>query len=332
MSQFDEAFLRSVPTRPGIYLMLDEHDDLLYVGKAKSLRTRIRSYARLQPGEDARVDRLLAAVRRVRWEEAATDAEAVRRETELIRSLRPPYNTTHAQLSKYLAVAVAEDGPGLRFRLASEPAPTPTLERLYFYPFAAGTPVGFKALVRLLARLEALPRRREIPAHVTRSSGVLLEVRRALRGPLFSFLDGRSPRLVRLIELELVVKRELDLVHLVSIAKDLRNLRDFYRMGPRAVRRLQLVHGGEGPVSASDLNRLLAARHEAELGAAVRHRASNAQAQIADYNRLGLRAEEIVARLNHSADPRSAGSGRWRLADVLEILARIQEPRRFAEL
>src|SRR5687768_6616948 len=90
-----EPFLRSLPPRPGVYLMLGEDDELLYVGKAKNLRTRIRSYTRLRPDDDPRRISMIAKVRSIRWEEARDDAAAIARETELLRVLRPPFNYTH---------------------------------------------------------------------------------------------------------------------------------------------------------------------------------------------------------------------------------------------
>lgn len=321
MIPLGEAFLKEVPARPGIYLMLSEQGDLLYVGKAKNLRARLRFYARLKPGEDDRLDRMVAAVRTARWEECRTEADALRRETELIRSLRPPYNTTHAQLSKCLAIAIAEREGRIRFRLASEPN-TQTPELMYFYPFAASTPSGLTALVRLLFMAQARPSVRDAPANVTRSSGCELKVPANLRGVLFSFLEGRSPRLLHLIEREVLGRRDLDDVRLLSMAKDLKHLGDFYRNGPRAVRRLQLIRGGSGPVSAAELTRLLVTGYEGEIGSSVQHDARTAEEQIVAYRGLGAGIAEIVARLNHSGAPRPMGSGRWRPADVLEVLAK----------
>ena len=315
---FTESFLKTVPPQPGVYFMLGEQDDLLYVGKAKSLRARLRSYARHQPGTNDRLDRLLAAVLSIRWEQFGTEAEALRRETELLRSLRPPFNSTHAQLSKYLAIAVAERGDRVRLRLAGEPAPTP--EAMYFYPFAASTPAGLKALVRLLFMAQEGWSGRSAPSNITRSSGCELNLEPSLRNALFSFLDGRSPRLLRLIERQVLRNAVLDDVRLLGLAKDAGQLRRFYQRGPRAVRRLQLIHGGSGPISAAELTRLLAASLEDETGATVRHDSRSTEEQIAAYREQGLNGEQIAVRMNHSGIPRPTGSGQWRTTDVLEAL------------
>lgn len=301
--------------------MLGVNGELLYVGKAKSLRTRLRSYARHEPGTDRRLDRLLLGVRSVRWEEYRTEAEALRRETELLRSLRPPHNAVHAELSKQLAIAVAISGDHIRIRLASEPARSP--EAFYFYPFDAATPTALKALVRLLFLAQDGWTGRDAPSNVTRSSGSRLRLAPHLRVALLSFLDGRSPRLLRLVELEVLRKPPLDDVRLLGLAKDLGRLRRFYRDGPRAVRRLQLSQGGGGPVSAAELTRLMGAALEKTVGAGVRHDGRSIQEQMVSYRRRGLNAAEIAARLNHSGTPRPSGSGRWRSADVLDALERV---------
>lgn len=318
MAPLTEPFLRSVPPRPGVYLMLGDQDDLLYVGKAKSLRARLRSYARHRPGTDDRLDRLLASVRSVRWEECPTEAGALRRETDLLRSLRPPYNTTHAHLSKYLAIALAQHGDRVRLRLASEPAPDP--EVMYFYPFAASTPNGLRALTRLLFIAQDGWSGRDAPSNITRSSGCELDLSPGLRLALPSFLEGRSPRLLRMVERVVLRNPAIDDVRLIGLAKDLGELRRFYRNGPRAVRRLQLVHGGRGPASAAELTRLLAAGMQDETGARVRHDSRSADELMAAYRDSGLDAAQIAARLNASATPRAVGSGRWAIADVLEAL------------
>ncbi|HEX4215538.1 MAG TPA: nucleotide excision repair endonuclease [Candidatus Dormibacteraeota bacterium] len=212
--------------------MLGAENELLYFGKARNLRARLRSYARIKPGEDERLVPLLAAVREVRWERCPTEADALRRETELIRALRPPFNITHAQLSEHLAIAIRERGHRCRVRLASEPAPDP--ERMWFYPFVAATPSGMAALTRLLFMAQPGSTHRDAPAGLTRSSGCELKIDAGLRAQLFSFLDGRSPRLLRSLDATLRVEGGADPVRRRSIARDLNLLLTFYRTGPRA--------------------------------------------------------------------------------------------------
>lgn len=86
-------FFRRVPEVPGVYLMHGAADVVLYVGKAKSLRHRLGSYRVANPERLARRTlRLLHSVERIAWEECLDEAAALRRESELLLSLRPRFN------------------------------------------------------------------------------------------------------------------------------------------------------------------------------------------------------------------------------------------------
>jgi predicted GIY-YIG superfamily endonuclease len=86
-------FFRQAPQRAGVYLMRDAADTVLYVGKAKNLRQRLRSYRVANPDRMARRHlRLLRAVKRIELRECADEASALASEAELLRSLRPRFN------------------------------------------------------------------------------------------------------------------------------------------------------------------------------------------------------------------------------------------------
>ena len=79
------------PTRPGVYLFRDARDQVLYVGRARDLRARLRSYFRSQRQRPA-VEAALGAVERVEWRVLGSEVEAALEELRLIRELRPPAN------------------------------------------------------------------------------------------------------------------------------------------------------------------------------------------------------------------------------------------------
>jgi DNA polymerase III epsilon subunit family exonuclease len=79
------------PQRPGVYRFLDRNDQLLYVGRARDLRARLRSYFRSDRQRPA-VEAALAAVERIEWEVTGSELEAALLELRLIRELRPPAN------------------------------------------------------------------------------------------------------------------------------------------------------------------------------------------------------------------------------------------------
>jgi DNA polymerase III epsilon subunit family exonuclease len=89
------------PQTPGVYLFRDAHDQVLYVGKARDLRARLRSYFRSDRQRPA-VEAALAAVERIEWRELSSELEAGLEELRLIRELRPPANARSARPDRYL--------------------------------------------------------------------------------------------------------------------------------------------------------------------------------------------------------------------------------------
>jgi excinuclease ABC subunit C len=89
-----DAILRYVklaPSQPGVYRMIDARGDVLYVGKAKNVKNRIRAYAR-PTGLDARIERMIAATRALEFVVTRTEPEALLLEANLIKRLRPRFN------------------------------------------------------------------------------------------------------------------------------------------------------------------------------------------------------------------------------------------------
>jgi DNA polymerase III epsilon subunit family exonuclease len=79
------------PTRPGVYLFLGRNDQILYVGRARDLRARLRSYFRSDRQRPA-VEAAISAAERIEWRVMGSELEAALEELRLIRELRPPGN------------------------------------------------------------------------------------------------------------------------------------------------------------------------------------------------------------------------------------------------
>src|SRR3954453_16666533 len=79
------------PKGPGVYRMVDANGDVLYVGKAKSIRKRIVNYAR-PTAYDTRIERMVAATAALEFVSTATETEALLLEANLIKRLRPRFN------------------------------------------------------------------------------------------------------------------------------------------------------------------------------------------------------------------------------------------------
>jgi predicted GIY-YIG superfamily endonuclease len=142
------AWFRQLPADPGIYRMHDSAGRLLYVGKAKNLRQRLSSYRQTQ-GQSSRIVRLIHSVDRIDWETCGSEAEALRREGELIRSLQPRFNRAGRWVAPrcWLRWDPGSESEGLRLRrLAEEPAGGTTASGPW--PAAMGRAVD--SLVRLL--------------------------------------------------------------------------------------------------------------------------------------------------------------------------------------
>jgi excinuclease ABC subunit C len=87
-----EHAVRHAPTSPGVYRMLNAASDVLYVGKAKNVRKRLTSYARVNAPQPARILRMIAATVSVEIISTSTETEALLLEANLIKQLRPRFN------------------------------------------------------------------------------------------------------------------------------------------------------------------------------------------------------------------------------------------------
>ncbi len=98
------------PPSPGVYLFRDRHDQVLYVGRARDLRARLRSYFRTDRQRPA-VEAALGALERIEWRVCGSELEAALEELRLIRELRPPANARHARPNR--SVYLRRRGAGL---------------------------------------------------------------------------------------------------------------------------------------------------------------------------------------------------------------------------
>jgi DNA polymerase-3 subunit epsilon len=89
------------PQRPGVYLFRDRNDTVLYVGRARDLRARLRSYFTSDRQRPA-VEAALGALERIEWRPCGSEVEAALEELRLLRELRPPANARHARPDRYV--------------------------------------------------------------------------------------------------------------------------------------------------------------------------------------------------------------------------------------
>ena len=98
------------PPSPGVYLFRDRFDQVLYIGRARDLRARLRSYFRSDRQRPA-VEAALGALERIEWRRLGSELEAGLEEVRLIRELRPPGNARNARPDRY--VYLRRRGTGL---------------------------------------------------------------------------------------------------------------------------------------------------------------------------------------------------------------------------
>jgi DNA polymerase III epsilon subunit family exonuclease len=97
------------PSSPGVYLFRDRHDHVLYVGRARDLRARLRSYFRSDRQRPA-VESALAALERIEWRVCGSELEAALEELRLLRELRPPANARNVRPDRYVYLRRRGDG------------------------------------------------------------------------------------------------------------------------------------------------------------------------------------------------------------------------------
>ncbi len=128
-----EDDLAALPRSPGVYLFRDDRGEVLYVGKAKSLRSRVRNY--FQPGGDGRLGQAQLVERIVDVEVIVTrnEAEALHLEQNLVKRHRPPFNIRlrDDKSFPYIAVTVADEYPRVMFTRERHRPGT-----VYFGPYA----------------------------------------------------------------------------------------------------------------------------------------------------------------------------------------------------
>lgn len=117
------AFLANLPNKPGVYSMLDATSKVIYVGKAKNLKNRIRSY--FSGVKDTKTTQLMSLVVDIHFTITRTESEALLLETQLINELRPRYNILFKDDKSYpyIYISTQDTFPQLTFYRGSTKGP-----------------------------------------------------------------------------------------------------------------------------------------------------------------------------------------------------------------
>lgn len=146
VERLGEDFFRQLPARPGVYLMQDAAQVVLYVGKAKSLRQRLSHYRVANPDRMGRRHlRLLRQVVRIELQECADEMAALAKESELLRTLKPKFNRAGVWPAPPRFLVWRGAGRTLELAITE----TPAIGWRVFGPFGSGVIFLRAALMRL---------------------------------------------------------------------------------------------------------------------------------------------------------------------------------------
>lgn len=155
-----EEELKKLPGRPGVYIMHDAHDDIIYVGKAISLKNRVRQYFQSSRGKSAKILQMVERIRRFEYIVTDSELEALVLECNLIKEHRPKYNTMLKDDKTYpfIKVTLGEEYPRVLFSRTMKKD-----KSRYFGPYTSATAVKdtidlVKKLYKIRSCSKNLPR------------------------------------------------------------------------------------------------------------------------------------------------------------------------------
>ncbi|MCB1483611.1 MAG: GIY-YIG nuclease family protein, partial [Hyphomicrobiaceae bacterium] len=137
-TQVIARYSKTLPTSPGVYRMLDAQGEVIYVGKARSLKARVANYTRLQ-GHTNRIARMILATHSMEFVTVRTEAEALLLEANLIKRFKPRFNVLMRDDKSfpYIVLTRNHPSPGIFKHRGAR-----SREADYFGPFASAGAVG----------------------------------------------------------------------------------------------------------------------------------------------------------------------------------------------
>ena len=140
--------LKKLPGKPGVYLMHDEKDAIIYVGKAISLKNRVRQYFQSSRNKGAKIEQMVTHISRFEYIVTDSELEALVLECNLIKEHRPKYNTMLMDDKSYPFIKVTVNEPFPRVMLARQMKKD---KAKYFGPYTSAGAV--KDMIELIRKL-----------------------------------------------------------------------------------------------------------------------------------------------------------------------------------
>lgn len=140
--------LKKLPGKPGVYIMHDEKDDIIYVGKAISLKNRVRQYFQSSRNKGVKIEQMVTHITRFEYIITDSELEALVLECNLIKEHRPKYNTMLMDDKAYPFIKVTVEEPFPRIMLARQMVKD---KSKYFGPYTSSGAV--KDTIELIRKL-----------------------------------------------------------------------------------------------------------------------------------------------------------------------------------
>ena len=149
--------LKKLPGKPGVYIMHDEKDDIIYVGKAISLKNRVRQYFQSSRNKGVKIEQMVTHIARFEYIVTDSELEALVLECNLIKEHRPKYNTMLMDDKTYPFIKVTVDEPFPRIMMARRMVKD---KAKYFGPYtSAGAVKDTIDLIRKIYNIRSCNRR-----------------------------------------------------------------------------------------------------------------------------------------------------------------------------
>ena len=149
--------LKKLPGKPGVYLMHDEKDEIIYVGKAISLKNRVRQYFQSSRNKGVKIEQMVTHIARFEYIVTDSELEALVLECNLIKENRPKYNTMLMDDKAYPFIKVTMDEPFPRIMMARKMVKD---KAKYFGPYtSAGAVKDTIDLIRKLYHIRSCNRK-----------------------------------------------------------------------------------------------------------------------------------------------------------------------------
>ena len=189
MFQIEEE-LKKLPARPGVYIMHDERDAIIYVGKAISLRNRVRQYFQSSRNKGAKIEQMVTHIARFEYLVTDSELEALVLESNLIKEHRPKYNTMLKDDKSYpfIKVTVQEAYPRVLFARQMKKD-----KNRYFGPYTSGGAV--KDVIELVRKLyQVRSCNRNLPRDCGKDRPCLYYHMKQCTGPCTGHVDQKQYR------------------------------------------------------------------------------------------------------------------------------------------